>query len=294
MLEVSDYRDNDRLARALSLVEGLPPLSPMVRHLLASVSAPEDSASLAEIAGLIERDPITAGKVLALANSAVYGRTVPILSIRHAVSRLGINAIRNLVVSVSMSGVWNRLPVPAEWSTSRFNTHSIATAILSETIASVLAPDKMEPAFLAGLFHDVGRLMIAVLLHDNPGAFQRLCKEEHAGLERAELAQVGFSHSELSAAIVGSWKLPVAIQTAVRYHEAPLEYPDRHFLPGVPLCDVVHMADCYADCQGHSISGQQAPAEDATRAFSELGMGIQDMDILAQFHDQLEVLLSIL
>lgn len=294
MIEVGDYRGNDRLAQALRLVQGLPPLSPMVRHLLTSVAAPDDNVSLAEIAGLIEKDPVTAGKVLALANSAFYARSAPILSIRHAVTRLGLNAIRNLVVSVSISGLWNRIPTAAAWSTSRFNKHSIATAILAETIASALAPDRMEQAFLAGLFHDLGRLIIAVLLSKEEEAFRRLLETEHNGLEDAENELLGFSHAELSAAIVAAWKLPAAIETAVRFHENPFDDPDRALSQGVPLCDIVHVADCYADHQGHSISGEKAPEEYAARALNELGLGIDDADILPQFHDQLEVLLSIL
>ena len=294
MPEVEDYRGNDRLAHALTLVQGLPPLSAMVRHLLASVSTPDDGASLAEIASLIEKDPVTAGKVLALANSAFYARSVPILSIRHAVSRLGLNAIRNLVLSVSISGLWNRIPTALAWSTSRFNTHSIATAILSETIASALAPEKMELAFLAGLFHDLGRLIIAVLLSKEEEAFQRLLQTEHDGLEEAEIELLGFSHPELSAAIVASWKLPAAIEAAVRFHENPFDDPGRALSPNVPLCDIVHVADCYADHQGLSISGERAPEEHTARALEELGLGIDDADILPQFHNQLEVLLSIL
>ncbi|HUA19817.1 MAG TPA: HDOD domain-containing protein [Bryobacteraceae bacterium] len=294
MPEVADYPGNDRLAQALTLVQGLPPLSPMVRHLLASVSAPDDGASLAEIAGLIEKDPVTAGRVLALANSAFYARAIPVLSVRHAVSQLGLNAIRNLVLSVSLSGFGNRVPTPAAWSTSRFNTHSIATAILSETIASALAPEKMELAFLAGLFHDLGRLIIAVLLRDEGKSFQRLLETEHDGLEQAELDLLGFTHPVLSAAIVASWKLPAAIEMAVRFHENPFDDPDRALSPSVPLCDIVHVADCYADHQGLSISGEKALEEQTARALDELGLGIDDADILPQFQDQLEVLMSIL
>ena len=294
MTGVTNYRESDSLARALKLVRELPPMSPVVRHLLASISGPDEGTSLAEIAGLIEKDPITAGKVLALANSAFYSRSAPILSVRHAVTRLGVNAIRNLILSVSMTGLWKGIPTPKAWSTSRFNTHSIATAILSETIASVLAPGSMDEAFLSGLFHDTGRLIIALLLREDEEAFEQLNREEHTGLEKAELGLLGFSHSELSAAIVRSWKLPPAIEAAVRFHENPADYTERHNSTRVQLCDIVHVADCYVDCRGFSIQGQPGPEEDAVRAFAQLGLGIEDSDMLTQFQEQLEILLSIL
>jgi HD-GYP domain-containing protein (c-di-GMP phosphodiesterase class II) len=81
---------------------------------------------------------------------------VPTLSVRKALTRLGINPLRNLIFHESMTKVWSQLPTPAQWSSIRFNTHSIATAVFSEIIASALAPEHTELAFLAGMFHDTG------------------------------------------------------------------------------------------------------------------------------------------
>lgn len=292
MAGVTLYRTNDRLTRALSIVKDLPPLSPMVRRLLATLYSAREDTSLSQIAIWIEKDTLTAGKVLALANSAYYARTEPIVSIRHAVSRLGLYAIRNLALSMSMSRYWNRTPTAAEWSCSRFNAHSIGTAVLSEMIASALMPENMEAAFLAGLFHDVGHVAIAVLLRDNPDAIKQLAREEHAALEQLELELVGFSHSVLSAAIVRSWNLPASVENAVLVHEAPIEA--KLLEPGgVELSDIVHVADCFVDYEGLSISGARKQAKDL-RALWELGLSIKDSMIFKRFRDELDILLSVL
>src|ERR1700736_1644860 len=164
---MTSVRHPDRLVLALTRVPDLPPLSPLVRHLLATLYSPTDDISLSQVALWIEKDTLTAGKILALANSAYYARAEPIVSIRHAVSRLGLNAIRNLVTSMAMSRYWNRIPTPAEWSTSRFNAHSIGVAVLSEMIAGTMRADNPQTAFLSGLFHDIGEIGIAVLLRDD-------------------------------------------------------------------------------------------------------------------------------
>src|SRR5579862_6478342 len=220
-------RTKDHLAQALALANDLPPLSPLARHLLATLSSPGEGPSLIEVASWIEKDIMTSGKVLALANSALYSRLVPTLSVRKAVARLGINPLRNLIVHESMTRIWSQLPTPAHWSSIRFNTHSIATAVFSEIIASALAPQFMELAFLAGLFHDTGRLVIAVLLHDNIDALEQLNRYEHQDLEEVEKELVGFTHSEVSAIVARSWNLPASLETAVRYHENPNADPER-------------------------------------------------------------------
>ena len=98
---MTSVRHPDRLVLALKLVADLPPLSPMVRHLLATLYSPTDDISLSQVAVWIEKDTLTAGRILALADSAYYARAEPIVSIHHAVYRLGLNANRNLVASMS-------------------------------------------------------------------------------------------------------------------------------------------------------------------------------------------------
>src|SRR5690349_20200948 len=172
------------MARAIRLANDLPPLSAIARRLLTTMCSPGAEPSLGEVASWIESDTLTSGKVLALANSAFYGRSVPILSVRVAIARLGLNPLRSLILGSSLNRLWSQLPTPRQWSTSRFNAHSIATAVLCEMIASTLTPPDSQLAFLAGLLHDTGRLLIAVLVHDNADALVRL-NVDHS-LEEAE------------------------------------------------------------------------------------------------------------
>jgi HD-like signal output (HDOD) protein len=287
-------RDSDHLARALALANDLPPLSPLARHLLATISSPGEGPSLREVASWIEKDIMTSGKVLALANSALYGRLVPTLSVRAAVARLGINPLRNLIFHESMTKAWSQLPTPARWSSIRFNNHSIATAVFCEIIASALMPEHMELAFLAGLFHDTGRLIIAVLLHDNAEALDELNRHEHRDLEAVEKELVGFTHSEVSAIVARSWNLPASIESAVRFHENPNSDPARDESNQILLSHIVNAADWYVDCQGFSISGVRREEDDQLRLLRQFGPGIDDAMVLARFQNELEILLDIL
>jgi HD-like signal output (HDOD) protein len=284
---------SSRLERAIALAQELPPLSSLARHLLATISAPGEGPPLSEVANWIEKDTMTAGKVLALANSALYARSVPTLSVRAAVSRLGLIPLRNLVVHTSMSNLWSRLPTNTQWSATRFNTHSIATGLFCELIASAIAPEQMEVAFLGGLFHDTGRLIIAMLLHDDTAALELLREKEHDGLETLEMELVGFTHSEGSALLARTWNLPASIETAIRFHENPEADPTRGESKKVLLSEMVHAADWYVDCHGYSLSGV-CKDEDKTRPLRELGFATDDSGLFARFHDELDLFLNIL
>lgn len=281
----------NRLSHALKLVGELPPLSPLVRHLLATLYAPNDDIPLSQVAVWIEKDTLTAGRILALANSAYYARAEAIVSIRHAVSRLGLNAIRNLVASMAMSRYWNRIPTPAEWSTSRFNAHSIGVAVLSDMIACAISPDKAQTAFLAGLFHDIGQLGVALLLRDDADAVKKLSAAKHVHTEQLESELLGFSHSELSAATVRSWNLPAVIENAVRFHAAEIDC-ERIKAGDVVLSDIVHLADIYVDYEGLSLSGRKEKG-DTLSIFDQLGL-TTEANIFVRFHNELDTLLSVI
>jgi len=207
--------------------------------------------------------------------------------------RLGINPLRNLILHESMTKVWSQLPTPAQWSSIRFNTHSIATGVFCEMIASALTPEHAELAFLAGLFHDTGRLIIAVLLRDNLDALEELNRHEYKDLEEAEKELVGFAHSGISAMVARSWNLPASIETAVRYHENPNADPARNQSNKILLSQIVNAADWCVDCQGYSISGAPRDEKDKLQALRQFDSDIVDATVFTQFQSELEILLDI-
>ncbi len=107
-----------------------------------------------------------AGNVLRLVNSALYGLRGTVNSIRHAVSLLGISKLRNATLSMSVARMWSQVKTPPGWSTANFNQHSVGVGILSDLLAQGLAVEYAEGAFAAGLFHDLGLLLVAIGMHD--------------------------------------------------------------------------------------------------------------------------------
>ena len=221
--------------KAISGLNQLPPFSPIVTRLLGELS--NEDASFSRIGDLIEKDTVVAANVLRLVNSAIYGRQGTVSSVRHAISILGINKLRNTVLAISINNLWNRLRPAPGWSMRDFNRHSSAVAILADQLVLHVPVAYPEGAFTAGLLHDLGKLLIATTLPDLNRRIEALGGEDPELRLAAEQEVLGFRHARVSETALKRWELPVAVLEAIRDHHEP---------PGagrVTLAAVVRAAD---------------------------------------------------
>ena len=210
----SDYRE--RAAKTLGM---LPPFSPILNQLLADLG--KENVSYAKLSDLIEKDTVIAGNLLRLVNSGLYGRRTSINSVRNAVAVLGLNKLRNTVLGLSVSRMWSQTKMAEGFSSARLNLHSVAVAILSDQLAALLPVQYPEGAFLAGLFHDLGKMLIAVGMSEEYGHIQYRYRATDQSLRDCEREILGLAHEELSAFALAAWNLPEPIQTAVLQHHQP-------------------------------------------------------------------------
>jgi HD-like signal output (HDOD) protein len=270
--------------RAIRSLRELPPFSPILNRLLASLA--KEEVSFVKLGDLIEKDPVLAGNLLHLVNSALYARRGSINSVRHALSLLGINKLRNVVLGMSITRMWNQVRTPPSWSMARFNMHSAACATLSDLLAQRLTVNYAEGAFVAGLLHDVGRLLIALGLGEE---HDRILQMHEAGkpLLECEMETVGFSHPQLSSEALVYWNLPEQIQNAVLYHHSadtdPLARPNE-----VALSRVLDAANQYVNAMGISILKKSPEWADATLVES-LGLSADELKVLlAEFKSEFD------
>ena len=201
----------------------LPPFSPTLNRVLASLG--HEDVSFSYLAELIEKDTVLAGNILKLVNSALYNRRAEVSNIRYAVTLLGVNKLRNTVMSMSVARMWTSMKSPPGWSTKQFNLHSVAVAVLSDLVAHRMPVEFHEGAFAAGLLHDLGRLLIAATLPDEYGKIMQRYDSGVGTLYECERSEIGIDHAEVSVMALVSWNLPRPIRTAVRYHHSPEEDP---------------------------------------------------------------------
>ena len=275
-------------ARAIRCLGELPPFSPILNRLLASLA--KEDVSFNKLGDLIEKDPVMAGNLLHLVNSALYARRGSINSVRHALSLLGINKLRNAVLGMSITRMWNQVRTPPSWSMARFNMHSSAAAILSDLLSQRLSVDYAEGAFVAGLLHDVGRLLIALGLTEEYGRILQMHEHDGKPLLECEMEVIGTTHPELSAEALAHWNLPEPIQNAVRYHHAPDSDPTVIGPREVALSRVLDAANQYVNSMGVSILQKCADTADAT-LIESLGLPADQVQVvLADFKTEYEAM----
>ena len=281
VVELTDLSTEALKAKALRALNNLPPFSPILNRLMAMLAG--EDVSFAKLGDLIEKDTVVAGNLLHLVNSALYGRRGTVNSVRHAVSILGVDKLRNAVLGMSLTRMWSKVKVPGSWSSPRFDLHSASVAILSDLLAQKLPVDYPEGAFVAGLLHDLGQLLIATSL---PEHFERIDPADRIASEREIL---GFTHPELSSEALAAWNLPAAIQIAVLYHHDP-ESDGSASAGTLPLSQIVWAANHYANASGVSIAKCSDASDPAV--IQTLGLRAEQVQQLtAEFQSECDVMM---
>jgi len=271
-------------AQALAGLGRMPPFSPVLNRLLATMAS--DDVSFAEAAALIENDTVLAGTVLRLVNSPLYGFQGTVSSVRHGVAILGVEKLRNVALSLSISRMWAHSRMPAEWSAPKFNIHSLSAAVFSDLVAQRKKVPYPEGAFVAGLLHDIGKMLLAITCPEEYSATRNLRSETGRSEIDCELELIGVTHAELSGMALSRWNLPLPITRAAAFHHAP-EEADKGRLH---LSYIVCAADQLANEIGHSTSDHRDQPPQAGGALDTLHLGDCAPSIMDEFQLEFEVM----
>lgn len=279
--EPIDYRE-----KLLASVERLPPL-PLVLNQLLRVLNDQD-ASAGQIAALIEKDSVLSGSVLRCVNSAYYGLPSKVSSIRHAVTLLGFNTVRNLALAFSMRQMLGRQKQLPSRIYSSYSQHALACGVMAQFLAHYVRSEDMDAAFAAGLFHDIGKLLMLTAFPEVVNEVMSHWESGDGPYEDSEMAFFHLTHSELSNIILEKWELPEPIRNAVLHHH----HPDRCAAaePGaVALVHLVHAADCYVRSLGiETLTSATHPPEAPDAAFEAIGLAGRLPEFLDRFQTEFE------
>ena len=227
----------------------VPALSPTAAQLLGRLA--RRHCEVHELAVLIERDPLLSAQILSIANSAAFGRIQPISSISHAIAMVGMGAVRKFALARSISNLFGRHKIAPSFSVTRFNLHSVATGLFMELLVDDLPLEDSEDAFLAGLFHDVGKLVIAVAMPQEYEAILSAVAVRGGSILESERLLLQTDHAELSAMAVDYWGLGESIRAAAAYHHEPDKSPAA--LGKISLALAVSKVDAVVNAAGMSL-----------------------------------------
>lgn len=185
----------------------LPTLPSIATRVIEMAADPD--LHVAQLARIVMRDQVLAARVLTLANSAYSAPSQPVTTLTQAMVRLGTGCVRNLVLAVSF---YSRLCDKRTYGPDGrlLMDHGIGTAYLARMVAETARVD-VDEAFLSGLVHDIGKLVIYKIVHDFPADLG----------DPASLPElVAQRHAEVGARVLRGWHLPETLEQPVLHHHA--------------------------------------------------------------------------
>lgn len=238
--ELQTRVSNAALQQLVANIRTLPSVPTVYQELVSAMQSPQ--ATMETAAGIIAKDMAMLSKVLQVVNSAYFGLRRTISSPGHALALLGLDRVKALVLTVKVFEQCeqsSRLPISLEhlWR------HGLTTAINARAIAKSAGAGSLavENAFMAGLLHDIGLLVLNTNFPERYQEVFRLMKDETRLLLEAEREVFGATHTDVGAYLLGIWGLHEVIVEAVAFHhEPPLSHQDHaHVLAAVHVANAV-------------------------------------------------------
>jgi putative nucleotidyltransferase with HDIG domain len=235
------------LDQALANLRDLPSLPLIVTDLISTFG--QDDVAIAELSAKIAKDQALAAKTLRLANSSFYGLQSRVRTIDQAIAVLGFDAVRSLVTAAGIIGQFGGDGESA-FDFTAFWRHAIGSALCAKSLARQAGLNQ-EFAFVSGLLHDIGRLVLVTRFSQQYGAVLAYRAGHDSDMLDAERAVLGIDHAQVGRALAQQWKFPQLIQRAIAAHHAP----ERSDLGEV--ASVVHAANVIA----HALDLDGKPGE---------------------------------
>ncbi|MGI8981270.1 MAG: HDOD domain-containing protein [Pirellulaceae bacterium] len=238
-LALRDHCQNKNVDRLVSRLNSLPSLPTNYCEILQEFKSPEPS--LCRVADIITRDAAMTAKVLQLVNSAFFGTARRVADPLHAVTLLGLQTVSCLVLSAGVFSQLDKVQI-ASFSANELIAHSIQVASLAKRIAALRTKDEAlwGEAFVAGVLHDVGKLILASNFPRQYGEAATDALECGYSLCDLEREAFGADHAELGAYILGLWGIPSSLVEAVAFHHQPAKAQST----GFTALTAVHVANC--------------------------------------------------
>ena len=184
---------------------------------------PKISAS--DIGKIISQDPGLTARLLKIVNSAFYGFPSRIETVSRAVTVIGLRELRGLVLAASAVEAFSKIPNDI-LNMVRFWRHSVYCGVVAKLLAQRCDVLHSERLFVAGLLHDIGKLIISHRLPTQAREILRLQRETDLPEIQIERQVLGFDHAHVGGELLKVWQMPKTLMSAVRYHHEPNETDD--------------------------------------------------------------------
>lgn len=250
-----DLLQDKAVIQLVSKIESLPSLPTLHEKIMEMINSSD--ASIKEIGDVIARDTAMTAKILQLVNSAFFGLPRHVSSPAQAATLLGMDTVKSLVLNIRIFSQFDLNKMPSSFLDKLWR-HNITTGQLSKKISEKEKLEKtaIDHAFMAGLLHDTGKLILASNFPDNYRKALSLSEMAEISLWESEKKIFGITHAEVGAYLIGLWGLPVPIVEALAFHHYPSRSLEERFTPltAVHLANIIEHEGPSGNGKGESSS----------------------------------------
>lgn len=258
-------------------IEYLPPIPLVMTELIQALN---DDIDLNDLGRIISKDPSMSMNVLKVANSAFYGLRNKVATIEHAVRMLGTREITSLCIACSACSVLRPSFRQPTIDLTLFWRHSVATGVFSKLLASELNIGLLNNIYLAGLIHDVGKIVLDRFAHDMYSDVMQLAYNENISILESEKRVMGASHDLVGAWLMEKWQLPPIFTQVAMYHHQANNSPDDCLIAVSIISFANHISKRKSFGFGGEMDETILRETDAFKILERINPGIRGLDFL--------------
>jgi len=209
-------------------------------------AAAKPDVGLADLGKIVEKDPAMSAKVLQLVNSSYFGTAQTVTSVPRAVTYLGLELLKVLAISAHVFGAVKMTPIEG-FSLDEMQKDSLLVAQLARRFLN--NSKKADDVFGASIVHDVGRIVLAVDLPERYQQIIRAAADRNRAVHLVEAEELGVTHAEVGAYLLGIWGLPLNLVETAAFHHAPSRFSEGP----LEVLAAFHAADALVDAGRHTL-----------------------------------------
>jgi putative nucleotidyltransferase with HDIG domain len=249
------------VARMVQAVGNLPAMPRIAAEIMEKLSNP--SVLPSDIHNLVAKDQGLAARVLKVANSPYYGATRSISTLKDAILFMGLDSVKSVVFAAVLMGVFAEMGLAETllWE------HSIGCGLVAKKLATVYRYSNNEEAFLAGLLHDLGKVVLFQCIPDRMSALMQEVYNSEVDFAAAEMQALGFTHAEVGQLLADKWYFTLNMEAAIANHHHPEESKT-----AVEFCHIVCLANAF--CHKLEIGPTRRPNIDLSAHDSAKALGL--------------------
>jgi putative nucleotidyltransferase with HDIG domain len=288
LMQGLDDRTRDLIQRrVLKRVKDIPSLPQFVMETLNKLDDPVSSA--VDVSNRLSKDEGLVVRVLRLANSAYYGLSRRITGVSEAISFLGFKTVKSIVLAASVYKFMDSAFSGYSLDRGQLWKHSQSVAAACRHLSEKLKVCDPEEAYIGGLMHDIGKIVLNDYVRFGYSIILRLVEEDNVPFCEAERQVLGFDHAQVGGLVMEQWNLPEAYTYITTYHHTPWELPE-NVKEFQNIVDVVHVCNAICIMLGVGIGADGMQYNISSDSMERIGLNDSIENIMGEFVDLLSTM----